>query len=62
MPSHLTIPQKFDIHTGTFERCFLRKNDTASDSILNDPNLYSYAFIYGPHSKYPNFSFTRYMD
>lgn len=61
MPSHLSIPQKFEIHTGTFERCFLRKNDSASDSILCDPNLYSYAYIYGPYSKYPNFSFTRYM-
>jgi hypothetical protein len=50
------LPQKLITHEGKFLRSFLHPRDEME--ILHADNLYSYAFIYGPHSRYPNFSYT----
>lgn len=54
--SFTELPQRLILHEGKFLKNFFR-NGFDMD-ILNADNLYSYAFIYGPHSKYPNFSYT----
>ncbi len=50
------LPQKLILHEGRFLKSFFRPGYEME--ILSADNLYSYAFIYGPHSRYPNFSYT----
>lgn len=60
MGINLTIPSKYNIHKGKYEVQFCRPNYDMK--ILYSNNLYSYAFIYGPRPKYPNFSYTLDME
>lgn len=52
----LTIPEQYIIHKGKYVVQFCRPGYDMH--ILAASNLYSYAFIFGPRPKYPNFSFT----
>lgn len=52
----LDIPKQYDIHKGKYVVQFCRPGYDMN--ILHASNLYSYAFIFGPRPKYPNFSFT----
>jgi len=52
----LTIPEQYVIHKGKYAVQFCRPGYDMQ--ILAASNLYSYAFIFGPRPKYPNFSFT----
>ena len=52
----LTLPEKYDIHKGQYAVQFCRPGYDMD--VLHASNLYSYAFIFGPRPKYPNFSFT----
>jgi hypothetical protein len=54
------LPQNLVLHEGRFLKSFFRPGYEME--VLNADNLYSYAFIYGPHSKYPNFSYTLDME
>lgn len=56
----LEIPTKYDIHKGTYQISYCRP--TTNMDILQRPSLYSYAFIFGPNSKRPNFSYTVDME
>lgn len=60
MNIELEIPSHYNIHKGEYKVSFCRP-DTNMD-ILHTPELYSYAFIFGPRPKYPNFSYTLFMD
>lgn len=57
MGMDLHIPTQYMIHSGIYKisNCNLSTN---MSNILNSNRLYSYAFIYGPFAKYPNFSYT----
>lgn len=50
------IPDRYIIHKGKYDIQFCRPGYDMR--ILEDPHLYSYAFIYGPRPKFPNFSYT----
>ena len=50
------LPTKLILHEGEFKKSFMRKD--SDTSILEHPLMYSYAYIYGPYSKFPNFSYT----
>ena len=52
----LDIPAQYIIHKGKYVVQFCRPGYDMQ--ILSADNLYSYAFIFGPRPKYPNFSFT----
>ncbi len=52
----LEIPTKYIIHKGVYQISLSRSNTNMN--ILRSPNLYSYAFIFGPNSNRPNFSYT----
>ncbi len=56
----LTIPNRYVIHKGQYAVQFCRPGYDMQ--ILDAENLYSYAFIFGPRPKYPNFSFTLDMN
>lgn len=56
----MPLPQNLILHEGRFLKSFFRPGYEME--ILGASNLYSYAFIYGPHSKYPNFSYTLDME
>ena len=56
----LCIPNKYKIHKGMYKISFCRPDTDMS--ILNSDRLYSYAFIFGPKPKYPNFSYTFDME
>lgn len=56
MGMELELPNKYDIHKGKYAVQFCRPGYDME--ILHASNLYSYAFIFGPRPKYPNFSFT----
>ena len=56
----INIPDKYLIHKGRYRCEFYRAEKEAC--ILNDKNLYSYAFIFGPKSKRENFSYTLDME
>lgn len=56
MNMKLNIPEQYIIHKGKYEVSFCRPGYDMT--ILKAPNLYSYAFIFGPRPKYPNFSYT----
>ena len=50
------LPQNLILHEGKFLKTVFRPDHEMQ--VLGAENLYSYAFIYGPRSKYPNFSYT----
>ena len=50
------LPQNLILHKGRFVKSIFRPG--SNGELFNSSNLFSYAFIYGPHSKYPNFSYT----
>ena len=52
----LQIPSQYIIHKGKYILDLRIPGDDMS--ILEDDNLYSYAFIFGPRPKYKNFSYT----
>ena len=52
----LNLPEKYVIHKGKYRLDF--RYPYSDMSILNSDDLYSYAFIFGPRPKTPNFSFT----
>ncbi len=52
----LDLPKKYNIHSGQYGVQYCLPG--CDMSVLNDANLYSYAFIYGPRPKYRNFSYT----
>lgn len=52
----LKIPSEYVIHMGKYVVQFCRPGYDMK--ILDADNLYSYAFIFGPRPKYPNFSYT----
>ena len=56
----ICIPTKYKIHKGVYKISFCRPNTDMS--ILNSDRLYSYAFIFGPKPKFPNFSYTFDME
>ena len=52
----LDLPERYVVHKGKYA---VRQSRQGEDMhFLDARNLYLYAFIYGPHSKSPNFSFT----
>lgn len=55
----ITLPSKYTLHQGQFLKRFTNPK-TIEDvlSMISDPAMYSYAFIYGPYSNYQNFSYT----
>lgn len=54
------LPHNLILHEGRFLKSFFRPGYEME--VLKADNLYSYAFIYGPHSKFPNFSYTLDME
>jgi hypothetical protein len=52
----LNIPIQYEIHRGKYAVQFCRPGYDMN--VLHSSNLYSYAFIFGPRPKSPNFSFT----
>lgn len=56
----LELPGQYVIHKGQYAVQFCRPGYDMS--VLHASNLYSYAFIFGPRPKYPNFSFTLNME
>ena len=60
MGINLAIPSRYIIHRGKYVVQFCRPG--CNMNILKADNLYSYAFIYGPRPKYPNFSYTLDME
>ena len=52
----LDLYEFYDIHKGKYAVQFCRPGYDMG--ILHSDNLYSYAFIFGPNPRYPNFSFT----
>ena len=52
----LDLPERYAIHKGKYAVQYSRPG--LDMDILNSDNLYSYAFIHGPHSRYQNFSYT----
>lgn len=56
MGTSLDLPERYIIHKGKYAVRHVIQGEGMP--VLDARNLYSYAFIYGPHSKSPNFSFT----
>lgn len=56
----LELPERYIIHKGKYAVQYSKPGYDMS--VLKASNLYSYAFIYGPHPKFPNFSFTLDME
>jgi hypothetical protein len=56
MAMDLNIPTKYVIHKGVYENQYSYPHSDMS--FLNSDRLYSYAFIFGPKPKKPNFSYT----
>lgn len=52
----LDLPERYVIHKGKYAVQYSKPGFDMN--ILYASNLYSYAFIFGPHPRYPNFSFT----
>lgn len=55
----MDLPDRYILHQGKFLKQSI--NPQTVDKVRNmieDSAMYSYAFIYGPHSNFPNFSFT----
>lgn len=49
------LPENLILHEGKFLKCYFSGDKM---DLLDADNLYSYAFIYGPHARYQNFSYT----
>lgn len=59
----IDIPLTYAHYKGQFDKNYYNKHTVSRvRDIINDPALFSYAFIYGPRSKYTNFSFTLNME
>ena len=56
----ICIPAKYKTHKGVYKKSFCRPDTDMS--ILYSDRLYSYAFIFGPKPKYPNFIYTFDME
>lgn len=56
----LDLPSRYKIHKGTYKVTYVYPYTEMR--ILNSDKLFSYAFIFGPNPKYPNFSFTMDMN
>ncbi len=56
MGMELVVPEKYVVHKGKYIIQFCRPGYDMK--VLEADNLYSYAFIFGPRPKYPNFSYT----
>lgn len=50
------LPEFLILHEGRFMKNSMKRESDIS--ILSNPSLFSYAYIYGPYSPYPNFSYT----
>ena len=63
MQGNIEIPSKCYAHIGEFKKRFVKGYQKEElKRLMQDPELFSYAFIYGPNSKYPNYSYTTNMD
>lgn len=60
MGINMDIPTQYIIHKGKYAVQFCKPGYDMK--VLEADNLYSYAFIFGPRPKYPNFSFTLDME
>ncbi len=60
MEMPLELPKKYVIHKGKYAIQYARPGYDMN--VLQADNLYSYAFIFGPRPKFPNFSFTLDMN
>ena len=60
MGMSLELPTKYVIHKGKYAIQYARPGYDMN--VLQADNLYSYAFIFGPRPKFPNFSFTLDME
>ena len=59
----LDLPSRYTLHQGRFIKRFTNPKTVGEvRNLIDDPSMYSYAFIYGPHSKFQNFSFTTHME
>lgn len=56
MGINLELPTTYNIYKGKYKVEFAYPNSDME--ILNIPNLFSYAFIFGSRPKFPNFSYT----
>ena len=55
----ITVPTFLKAHTGVFKKRIVYGHQKGLlDQLINDPTLFSYAFIYGPRAQYPNYSYT----
>ncbi|MDE6082216.1 MAG: hypothetical protein K2F70_08115, partial [Muribaculaceae bacterium] len=54
------LPTKLILHEGVFRKSFIRRD--YDKDILENSSLYSYAYIFGPFSNKPNFSYTLNMS
>lgn len=55
----IDLPERYVLHQGQFLKRFTNPKTAGEvQSMIDDPSMYSYAFIYGPHSKFQNFSYT----
>lgn len=50
------LPAQLVLHEGVYEKGFMKKD--SDTEVLYNPRMYSYAYIHGPFSEYPNFSYT----
>lgn len=50
------LPAQLVLHEGVYEKGFMKKD--SDTEVLYNPRMYSYAYIHGPFSEYPNFSCT----
>ena len=59
----IDLPKQYILHQGQFLKRFTNPKTVGEvQSMIDDPAMYSYAFIYGPHSKFQNFSYTLNME
>lgn len=59
----LDVPHQLVTHEGLFRRMQVMGRDKETlERITHMENLFSYAFIYGPFARYPNFSYTTDME
>lgn len=59
----INLPEVLTLHQGQFLKRFTNPKTVGEvRSMIEDPSMYSYAFIYGPHSKFQNFSYTTFME
>lgn len=57
------LPKSYIVHKGEFLKRFTNpKTINEVRQMIENSSMYSYAFIYGPHSEWKNFSYTINMD